>query len=115
MIKPDIVTPAGIRQAYISSTSEGPITFTMVYECDQRLSPHGDRQKPSETMALGDGKVKDPQCVCDGWTAQNAAHLQQCPWVGDGRCRLAELILYERMRSGVRGWWSLLRRIGGAD
>jgi len=23
--------------------------------------------------------------VCDGWTAQNAAHLMNCPWVGDGR------------------------------
>jgi len=30
------------------------------------------------------GKVEDPQCVCDNWTAQNAAHLQRCPWVGDG-------------------------------
>ena len=22
--------------------------------------------------------------VCDGWTTQNAAHVYQCPWVGDG-------------------------------
>ena len=28
--------------------------------------------------------------VCDGWTPQNEAHLQQYPWVGDGVGRLAE-------------------------
>jgi len=31
------------------------------------------------------GKVNDGRCVCDGWTQQNAAHLYDCPWVGDGK------------------------------
>jgi len=32
------------------------------------------------------GKTEDPSCVCDGWTPQNAAHVQRCtcPWIGDG-------------------------------
>jgi len=30
------------------------------------------------------GRAEDSRCVCDGWTSQNAAHLQRCPWVGDG-------------------------------
>jgi len=36
------------------------------------------------------GEVEDQRCVCDGWTAQNAAHLQRCPWVGDGVGRSVE-------------------------
>jgi len=28
------------------------------------------------------GKCEEQWCVCDGWTAQNAAHLMGCPWVG---------------------------------
>ena len=32
-------------------------------------------------------------CVCDGWTPQNAAHLYECPWVGDGKGRTRETIL----------------------
>jgi len=38
------------------------------------------------------GKSEKPCCVCDGWTAQNAAHLMGCPWVGDGRGRKSEMI-----------------------
>jgi len=30
------------------------------------------------------GKTNDPTCVYYGWTPQNAAHLFQCPWIGDG-------------------------------
>jgi len=37
------------------------------------------------------GKVEDASCVCDGWTPQNAAHLYECPWVGDGKGRTREL------------------------
>jgi len=38
------------------------------------------------------GKVDDGSCVCDGWTQQNAAHLYECPWVGDGKGRTREMI-----------------------
>jgi len=30
--------------------------------------------------------------VCDGCTAQNAAHLMGCPWVGDGKGRTSEML-----------------------
>ena len=36
------------------------------------------------------GKTDHPRCACDGWTPQNAAHLMQCPWVGDGVGKSAE-------------------------
>jgi len=36
--------------------------------------------------------VDDASCVCDGWTPQNAAHLYECPWVGDGQGRTRESI-----------------------
>jgi len=38
------------------------------------------------------GKLEDASCVCDGWTPQNAAHLYECPWVGDGKGRTREMI-----------------------
>jgi len=36
------------------------------------------------------GRTDESCCVCDGWTPQNAAHLQRCPWVGDGKGRSKE-------------------------
>jgi len=36
------------------------------------------------------GKTDEPWCICDGWTPQNAAHLQRRPWVGDWKGRSAE-------------------------
>ena len=54
------------------------------------------------------GKVEDPQCVCDEWTAQNAAHLQQWEMeLGGQRSRCG------MTRSGARKWWNSLRRKGG--
>jgi len=41
--------------------------------------------------------------VCDGWTAQNAAHLQRCPWVGDGIGRLMEQMWEDEEGGGVCG------------
>ena len=38
------------------------------------------------------GKVDDGSCVCDGWTPQNAAHLYECPWVGDGKGRTRNVV-----------------------
>jgi len=36
------------------------------------------------------GKTEEPLCVYDGWTPQNAAHLQRCPWMVDGIGRSVE-------------------------
>jgi len=53
-------------------------------------------------------KVEDPQCVCDGWTAQNVVHLQRCPWVGNGQSSRCG-----KMRNGAKGYLSSLLYIGG--
>jgi len=48
------------------------------------------------------GKSKEPCCVCDGRTPQNAAHLLGCPWVGDGKGRTGEQVWeHERWRAAV--------------
>jgi len=39
-------------------------------------------------------KADTQWCVCDGWTPQNAAHLLECPWVGDGKGRKFEMIFF---------------------
>ena len=38
------------------------------------------------------GRTEDANCVCDGWTPQNAAHLYLCTWVEDGRGRSRESV-----------------------
>jgi len=38
------------------------------------------------------GKSEERWFVCDGWTAQDVAHLMGCPWVGDGRGRTSEML-----------------------
>ena len=45
---------------------------------------------PQRQWLVEMGKAEDPSCVCDGRTPQNATHLYQCPWVGDGRGRSRE-------------------------
>ena len=103
MLRPDIVTPVGIRQARLLHPkapahmrwSTKPIKGLVDMVTD----------KGSQRQWLWEiGKVEDPQCVCDEWTAQNAAHLQQCPWMGDGRGRQRSRC--GKMRSGVRRWRS---------
>jgi len=44
------------------------------------------------------GKTEDLSCVCDGWAPQNAAHLQRCPWIGDGMGRWVD-------QAGGSGGW----------
>jgi len=38
------------------------------------------------------GKSEKPCCVCDGYTAQNAAHLMECSLVGDGKGRMSQML-----------------------
>jgi len=71
---PDIVTPAGIRQAYpLHSRAPTHLSWS--------------RQAIRGLTFL---ETEDASCVCDGWTPQNAAHLCRCPWVGDGVGRSRE-------------------------
>jgi len=106
----DIVTPAGIRQAHPLHPKAPAHLFALVHQSDQRPSLYSDGQGPSKTVALGDRKSRRLALVCDGCTAQNAAHLQQCrgwemEWA-DWRSR------YGITRNGARGWWNSLCREG---
>jgi len=107
---PDIVTPAGIGQAF------------PLHDKAPRHQKWNRMALPGLTYLVTDKgpqrqwlkeieKVDDPSCVCDGWTPQNAAHLFVCHgWetvLGDRGNRRME------MKSGVRRWRGLWReRLG---
>jgi len=66
-----------------------------------------DKRRPQQQSLWEIGKTEEPWCMCDGWTPQNAVHLQQCPWVGDVMGRSYEQMWNdETLRSGVRGEWN---------
>jgi len=91
MLKPDVVTPAGIRQAH-PLHPKAPTHLRWSTKAIKGLVYMVADKGPQRQWLWEIGKVEDPQCVCNGWTAQNVAHLQQCPWVGDGRGQSAEQI-----------------------
>jgi len=86
-----IATPAGIRQAFpIYPKAPAHVNWS-------RMGVRGlvymiTDKGPQQQWLWEIGKSEGPQCVCDGWTAQNAAHLMECPWVGDGKGRTRELL-----------------------
>jgi len=91
MHKPDIVTPAGIRQEY-GLHAGAPAHLKWNRTAIRGLTYMITDKGPQAGWLKEIGKVDDASCPCDGWTVQNAAHLYSCPWVGDGRGRTRELI-----------------------
>jgi len=91
MNKPDIVTPAGIRQAY-RLHGKAPKHLNWSRWAVRGLTYMVTDKGPQAQWLKTIGKTDDASCVCDGWTPQNAAHLYVCPWVGDGRGRTRESI-----------------------
>jgi len=89
---PDKITPAGIRQAF-KLHSKAPAHLGWSRWAIRGLAYMITDKGPQAQWMRTIGKTEDASCVCDGWTPQNAAHLYQCPWVGDGRGRTRELIL----------------------
>jgi len=89
---PDIVTPAGIRQAYpLHSRALAHLNWSR--QAIRGLTYLVTDKGPQRQWLKEIGKVEDASCVCDGWTPQNAAHLYGCPWVGDGAGRTRELAM----------------------
>jgi len=92
MHKPDVVTPAGIRQAFrLHGGTPAHLRWSRlaIRGLTYMVTDKGPQaQWPKEV-----GKVEDASCDCDGWTPQNAAHLYECPWVGDGKERTRELAM----------------------
>ena len=91
MHKPDIVTPAGIRQAY--RPHEGAPAHLKWCRMAIRGLTHMITDKGPQAQWLKEiGKAEDGSCVCDKWTPQNAAHLYECSWVGDGKGRTRDMM-----------------------
>jgi len=92
MHMPDIATPAGIRQAHRLHTRAAAYlkwSRWAVRGLTYVITDKGPQAQWLKTI----GKREDASCRCDGWTAQNAAHLYQCPLVGDGKGRTRDEIM----------------------
>jgi len=77
MHKPDIVTPAGIRQAYrLHGGTPAHLSWSRwaLRGLTYMVTDKGPQAQWLKTI----GKVEDASCVCDGWTPQNATHLYEC-------------------------------------
>ena len=83
------MTPAGIRQAYRLHASP-PAHLKWSRMAIRGLTYMIMDKGPQASWLREIGKVEDGSCVCDEWTPQNAAHLYECPWVGDGKGRRRE-------------------------
>jgi len=92
MHKSDIATPAGIRQAY-RVHGGAPAHLQWTRQAIRGLTYMVTDKGPQAQWLKEIGKVEDARCVYDGWTPQNAAHLYECPWVGDGKRRTRELAM----------------------
>jgi len=91
MHKPDIATPAGIRQAFrIHGSAPQHLGWSNI--AVRGLAYMVTDKGPQAGWLKEIGKVEDGSCPCDGWTVQNAAHLLSCPWVGDGKGRTMQMI-----------------------
>jgi len=87
----DIATPAGIRQEFpIYPRAPKHISWSRmaVRGLTYMITDKGQQRQWLWEI----GKSESPKCVCDGWTAQNAAHLMECHWVGDGKGRRYEML-----------------------
>jgi len=91
MHKPDIVTPAGIRQDHRPHAG-APAHLKWNRAAIRGLTYMITDKGPQAGWLKEIGKAEDARCPCDGWTVQNAAHLYLCPWVGDGKGRTRESI-----------------------
>jgi len=102
MHEPDSAIPAGIKHVHSMHPKVPP---HMRWSSRAIKGPvYMETDKGSQRKWLREiGKTEEPWCVCDGWTTQNAVHLQRYPWVGDGKGRSAE----QMWRDDAR-WWSSL-------
>jgi len=89
--KPDIVTPAGIKTEF-PIYPRAPKHMRWKAKAIKGLVHMVTDKGPQQQWLWEIRKSENPACVCDGWTPQNAAHLQECSWVGDGKGRTADMI-----------------------
>jgi len=88
---PGVATPQGIKQEFPVYT-RAPTHFGWTGAALRGLVYMVTDKGPQQQWLWEIGKVDTQWCVCDGWTPQNAAHLFDCQWVGDGKGRRFEMI-----------------------
>jgi len=84
LMEKSIATPAGIKQEF-PIYPKAPPHLKWSRQAVRGLVYMVTDKGPQRQWLWEIGKSEEQWCVCDGWTAQNAAHLMNCPWVGDGR------------------------------
>ena len=89
--KPDIATPAGIKSEF-PLYPKAPKHLGWRPRAIKGLVHMVTDKGPQQQWLWEIGRSENPACVCDGWTPQNAAHLRECAWVGDGKGRRAEMM-----------------------
>jgi len=87
----EIATPAGIKQRF-PLYPRAPAHISWAPAALKGLVYMITDKGPQQQWLWEIGRSEKPCCVCDGWTAQNAAHLMGCPWVGDGKGRKSEML-----------------------
>ncbi|KAF8415634.1 hypothetical protein EV426DRAFT_700346 [Tirmania nivea] len=91
MLRPDIVTPAGIRQAFPMGRPSKQMKWNR--EALRGLTYIVTDRGPQRWWLHKVGRTADPMCgLCEEGVAQNAAHLLGCPRVADGKGRRWEEI-----------------------
>ncbi|KAF8417562.1 hypothetical protein EV426DRAFT_699641 [Tirmania nivea] len=91
MLRPDIVTPAGIRQAFPMGRPSKQTKWNR--EALRGLTYIVTDRGPQRWWLHKVGRAADPVCgLCEVGVAQNAAHLLRCPGVADGKGRRWEEI-----------------------
>jgi len=91
MMEKNIATPAGIKQAF-PIYPRAPPHMKWTRQAVRGLVYMVTDKGPQRQWLWEIGKSEESCCVCDGWTAQNAAHLMNCSWVGDGKGRKSEML-----------------------
>jgi len=86
-----VATPGGIRQEF-PIYPKAPAHMSWSAGAVRGLVYMVTDKGPQRQWLWEIGKSDEWWCVCDGWTPQNAAHLMECPWVGDGKGRRGEML-----------------------
>jgi len=98
-----VATPQGIKQEF-PVYPRAPAHFGWTATAMSGLVYMVTDKGPQQQWLWEIGKADTQWCVWDGWTPQNAAHLLECPWVGDGKGRRFEMMWEDENTSGVRQW-----------
>ncbi|KAF8418326.1 hypothetical protein EV426DRAFT_700547 [Tirmania nivea] len=109
MLRPDVITPAGIRQAFPMGRPSKQTKWNR--EALRGLTYMVTDRGPQRWWLHKVGRADDSSCgLCGEGVAQNAAHLLSCPGVADGKGREWEQIWEdpewcEKLAEAVGGDW----------